>query len=333
MSDREPVGPDRVPAVSPGLGGGRDGAGGGGSAQDAGGPDMPSAGWRATLALLQRLPQAGLSRSLGHLADIRLPRSLRPAVLGGFAKAVGIDVSEAERPVTEYESLNAFFVRRLRDGVRTWPGDEAGLASPVDGVIGQRGVIRGGRLIQAKGRHYSAADLLADDHEAARYDGGAFITIYLSPRHYHRIHAPCGGGISGAVHLPGALLPVNEPAVLHVPDLFPRNERVACYIDGAAGRVAVVAVGAYNVGRISTAFDADWVGPGRSVANRPRAVPERRHYDPAVQVSQGDEIMAFHLGSTIVMLLEPGPVLAAPEPGTEVRLGHVIARRAGTPRS
>jgi phosphatidylserine decarboxylase len=317
-----------VPAVSPGVGG--DGTGG---AEDARGPDAPSAGWRATLALLQRLPQAGLSRSLGQLADIRLPRALRRAVLGGFAKAVGIDVGEAERPITEYESLNAFFVRRLRDGVRAWPGDEAGIASPVDGVIGQRGAIRGGRLIQAKGRHYTAADLLADDDEAARYDGGSFITIYLSPRHYHRIHAPCGGGIASAVHLPGALLPVNEPAVLHVPDLFPRNERVACYIDGAAGRVAVVAVGAYNVGRISTAFDAEWAGPGGSVANRRGAAPERRVYDPPVSVSQGDEIMAFHLGSTIVLLLEPGSALAAPEPGTEVRLGHVIARRDGTPRS
>jgi phosphatidylserine decarboxylase len=289
-------------------------------------PDLPSKRWRAALALLQRLPQAAMSRSLGRLADTRLPPAMRAPVIGAFARAVGIDTGEAERPVGDYESINAFFVRRLRPGARSWPGDDTTAASPVDGIVGQHGAIRGGRLIQAKGRHYSAADLLADEAAARRYDGGAFVTIYLSPRHYHRIHAPCGGSIRTASHLPGALLPVNEAAVLHVNDLFPRNERVACSIDSPIGRVAVVAVGAYNVGRISTAFDPDWAGSA-SVANRKGAAPQVRRYDPAIPVQQGDEIMAFHLGSTVIMLFEPGLDIVAPPPGAEVRLGSVLLRR------
>jgi phosphatidylserine decarboxylase len=290
-------------------------------------PDLPSKRWRAALALLQRLPQAALSRSLGRLADTPLPVSMRRPVIGAFARAVGIDVSEAEHPITEYGSINAFFVRRLRAGMRSWPDDAATAASPVDGVIGQHGTIRDGRLIQAKGRHYSAADLLADEAAARHYDGGAFITIYLSPRHYHRIHAPCGGVIRTAAHLPGALLPVNEAAVLHVNDLFPRNERVVCTIDAPVGRVAVVAVGAYNVGRISTAFDPDWAGAAGSVANRRGAAPAIRHYDPPIAVKQGDEIMAFHLGSTVIMLFEAGLRSEAPPPGAEVTLGSVLLRR------
>jgi phosphatidylserine decarboxylase len=289
-------------------------------------PELPSATWRATLALLERLPQAALSRSLGRVADVPIPRPLRRSILGSAARALGIDLSEAELPLEEYGSLNALFVRRLRPDARPVREDPATIVSPVDGIIGQVGHVRNGRLIQAKGRDYSAAALLGDETEARRFDAGLFITLYLSPRHYHRIHAPCSGVISAARHVPGALLPVNEPAVLHVPDLFPRNERVICSIDGPLGRTAVVAVGAYNVGRISTAFDPEWAGPGASVANRRGARIATRTYEPPRAIRQGAEIMAFHLGSTVVLLCEPGLELHISAPGSEVRLGDVLAR-------
>lgn len=293
-------------------------------------PELPGMHWRATLALLERLPQAALSRSLGRLADIPIPRALRRTVLGSIARTLGMDLSEAELPIDEYGSLNALFVRRLKPGARPIQESAATWLSPVDGVVGRHGRVESGRLIQAKGRDYSAGALLDDEGEARRFEGGTFLTIYLSPRHYHRIHSPCGGVVSGARYVPGALLPVNEAGVMHVPDLFPRNERVICYIDGPLGRTAVVAVGAYNVGRISTAFDAEWAGPGGSVANRGGAA-ETRSYAPPRPVAQGAEIMAFHLGSTIVALCETGLTSELPEPGTEVRLGTVLLR--GAPRA
>jgi len=162
-------------------------------------PDLPSLRWRAIIGMLERLPQASLSRALGTLADIPVAPPLRRTVLGAFARLVGIDVSEAEKNIESYTSINDFFVRRLRPGVRVWPQTNA-IASPVDGVIGQHGRISGGQLIQAKGRHYSAGALLDDASAAARYEGGTFVTIYLSPRHYHRIHAPCRGSITEARH-------------------------------------------------------------------------------------------------------------------------------------
>jgi phosphatidylserine decarboxylase len=290
-------------------------------------PDLPSATWRATLALLQRLPQGALSRGLGRIADTPIPRPMRRTVLGGIARMLGMNLAEAELPVEEYGSLNALFVRRLRTGARTMPGHDGAFASPVDGIVGQFGRIQDGRLIQAKGRSYTAAALLDDAEHARGFDGGCFLTIYLSPRHYHRIHSPCSGTIASARHVPGALVPVNEPAVLHVPDLFPRNERVICSIDGPLGRTAVVAVGAYNVGRISTAFDPEWAGPGGSVANRPGATAQTRRYDPPRAVQQGEEIMAFHLGSTIVALCAQPLEMVLPAPGSEVRLGDVLLRR------
>lgn len=291
-------------------------------------PDVPGRRWRATLHLLERLPQAALSRTLGRIADVTVPRIARRAVLGSAARALGIRLDEAELPLEEYRSINDLFVRRLRPGARSWPHDDATVASPVDGIIGQHGTITDGRLLQAKGRSYSVAALLGSDDDAAAFDGGEFVTLYLSPRHYHRIHAPCSGSIPWARHVPGALLPVNEPAVLHIPDLFPRNERIICMIAAPVGRVAVVAVGAYNVGRISTAFDDDWAGRGRTVANRRGAALETRTYDPPRRVTQGEEIMAFHLGSTVVLLMQEG---VRPEPlraGMEVRLGDVLLRTA-----
>jgi phosphatidylserine decarboxylase len=298
-------------------------------------PELPPALWRGALAALGRLPQAGLSRAVGRLTDLPVPRPLRYAVLGGFARTVGIDLSEAERPLESYGSLNEFFVRRLKPGARSWPVADAAAGCPVDGVAGRSGVVRDGQLLQAKGRWYTAASLLDDEPEARRYEGGPFLTLYLSPRHYHRIHSPAGGTIGKARHIPGALLPVNAPAVAHIAELFARNERLVCYQDGPLGRVALVAVGAYNVGRISAAFDEDWGGtadpaPGRRrrwATNRRGAAPETRVYDPPVALGRGDEIMAFHLGSTVVLLFEPGVALAAPTAGEEVRLGQQIAAR------
>ncbi len=295
--------------------------------------DHASVAWRVVLAGLARLPQGALSRVAGRLADIPLPRLLRRPVLGLFVRATGIDMSEAERGLHEYSSVNTLFVRRLRPGVRSWPGDREVVGCPVDGAAGRSGAVREGRLIQAKGRRYSAADLLGDPVAAEWFDGGSFLTLYLSPRDYHRIHSPCGGGIVGARHVPGSLLPVNPPAVAEIPELFARNERLVVLIEGPVGRVAVVAVGAYNVGRISAAFDRDWTagGSGSSVTNHRGKAASQRAYDPPIQIEAGDEIMAFHLGSSVVVLLEAGvdlePSLA---PGRCVRLGQPVARQAAS---
>lgn len=290
-------------------------------------PLAPSLPWRVALAALARLPQGLLSRAAGGLADIPLPRSLRRPVLGGFARVVGIDVGEAARELTDYPSVNAFFVRQLRPGARTFPDDPRVLASPVDGVVGQVGRVEAGRAVQAKGRSYAVGDLIGGEDRVARFEGGLFITIYLSPRHYHRIHTPIPGTIARAEHIPGRLFPVNRPAVQWVDELFVVNERLVAHIDSVAGPVAIVAVGAYNVGRISAAFDPAWSGTsGTSVTNRGAPPPPTRSYDPPIAVGAGDEIMAFHLGSTVVLLAPPRFELREEiRPEAEVRAGDVLA--------
>ena len=290
-------------------------------------PEIPPLHWRAILRLLGGLPQGAMSRGFGAVADIRLPRPLRRPVLSAFARAMGIDAAMAEKDIAEYGSINEFFVRRLRPGAHTIDASPRRPVSPVDGIVGQLGSIEKGSLIQAKGRTYTAAALLGDPLAAARFREGSFITIYLSPRHYHRIHSPCDGAIRRCDHIPGALLPVNLPSVMHVDALFPRNERLVCYVEdrsGPFGTTAVVAVGAYNVGRISAAFDPAW-RDGRHITNRRDADGESRHYDPPIPVARGDEIMAFHLGSTVVLLFDrPVTFLPGIAPGSDVTMGSAI---------
>jgi phosphatidylserine decarboxylase len=289
--------------------------------------------WSAAIAALERLPQGALSRFAGRIADLPIPRTVRRPVLAAFARATGANPAEAELPLEEYVTLDAFFARRLTPGARPWRADPSGAGCPVDGVVGQVGPIARGRIVQAKGLEYTVGELLADDELATRLADGAFVTLYLAPRHYHRIHAPSRGRIVGARHVPGTLLPVNPPSVAAVPELFARNERLICEIDGAGGDLAVVAVGATNVGRIESIFDPAWNGPRGGVTNRRRAgngrgrAVEIRRYDPPLALAAGDELMAFHLGSSVVVLLEAGRFELDPRvvPGREVRVGEPLA--------
>jgi phosphatidylserine decarboxylase len=260
------------------------------------------------------------------VADLGIPRPLRRPVLGLTARVLGMDLTEARDPLAAYGSLDALFVRHLRPGVRSWPADRAVVGSPVDGVVGSYGRIESGSLLQAKGRHYTVGELLSDGALASIFEAGSYATLYLAPRHYHRIHAPIGGPIRLARHIPGRLLPVNRPAVSRIDRLFPRNERLVTVIDtagagadGVPGAVAVVAVGAFNVGRITADFDDSLV------TNRKGAPAETRRYDPPLEVERGDGLMAFHLGSTVVLLFER-PVVFAPDlaSGREVRLGDAL---------
>lgn len=299
----------------------------------------PSLRWRLLLRVLRRLPQGVLSRATGALADLPLPRFLRGPVIEGFARVVGVDLGEVAGSPRDFKSVGAFFVRQLRKGVRSWPEDLHVVASPVDGVVGALGEIREGTVLQAKGLPYEIGELLAlpasPELDSRRFEGGRYLTLYLSPRHYHRIHAPTSGDLLRAQAVPGRLLPVNEPAIRGIPRLFPRNERLILWMDAEGALLALVAVGAFNVGRISVAFDEEWNGPrGKGVTNRPgRRGGGVREYAPPLPLSRGDEVAAFHLGSTVVLLLAPDAEGQVPElvpdlrPGTEIRLGDALTVR------
>jgi phosphatidylserine decarboxylase len=284
--------------------------------------------WRIVLALLHVLPQAQLSRLFGRIAELRLPGFIQGPLNRAFAWIFRVDLTESEGTPDDYASLSAFFVRALRPGAREYPQDPAIPVSPADGIVGACGRLREGVAIQAKGIEYDVARLLAAEADAERFRSGVYFTIYLSPRHYHRVHAPVGAELWEARAVPGRLLPVNPASVRAVRDLFPRNERLVTRMGNGRTDLALVAVGAVNVGRISATFDVDWNGPSaRGVTNRGgRPAVEVRRYDPPRRVERGEEVMAFHLGSTVILLLSSpveGTLEISPalQPGAEIRIG------------
>jgi phosphatidylserine decarboxylase len=288
--------------------------------------DFTSIRERLFINLLRWAPKNVFSRLVGACARLTLPRRLRAPVYSAFARRVGADLSEAELPLEEYPSLDAFFTRRLRPGVREIPSDPNVIISPCDGYVAEHGVASGGRMIQAKGHDYKLAALLGDTEAAARFEGGTYITIYLAPRNYHRVHFPEGGEVTGFQHIPGAAFPVNAVAVRHISGLFTKNERLVTYMDSPVGQIAAVMVAATGVGHITVTYDA--VETHARGKGRPGA-PVR--FTAPHPVTKGEDLGAFHLGSTVILVFEPNRVVLEPlERGQAILLGQPLARRASS---
>ncbi|HET6437531.1 MAG TPA: archaetidylserine decarboxylase [Anaeromyxobacter sp.] len=271
-------------------------------------------------AALRLVPQNALSRLVGALTRWRAPPFLLQAAMRAFAAHYRIDLSECPE-LHAYRTFGEFFARPLHPGLRPVVPGERVVVSPVDGTVSQGGVSAAGRLLQAKGIEYPAAALLGDPDLASRLEGGAYLTIYLSPRDYHRIHFPLGGRVTGYRYLPGRLWPVNPAAVRTVPSLFGVNERLVTLLDTPAGVCALVAVGAMVVGRVRARYDS-----GVPLTNRRGARAKRQDYPAPIPVEKGQELGAFEMGSTVVLLFEAGRVRLEPHlaPGARVRVGEAI---------
>jgi phosphatidylserine decarboxylase len=272
----------------------------------------------ATAQILRVLPRASIGRALGRLADHRWPPALGWAVIGLYSRVYDVTLDECAHR-GPWSSFDAFFTRQLRSGARQIEGDARTMVSPADGRLEAPGPIAPGGTYVVKGRPYAVEELVGDAAEARRMVGGAGVVVYLSPRDYHRVHAPVSGTIRRIRSMPGDYFPVNEVGVRHVPNLFCRNRRVSIEIeaDGGLGRVAVIMVVAMIVGRITTL----------GIDERDVPVGDH-HFDPPMRVERGDELGVFHLGSTVVVLTEApaaGEWLAAPGP---VRYGQALLRAA-----
>ncbi len=273
---------------------------------------------------LQHLaPQHILSRMAGSLANSRIPW-LRDMLIRRFIRAYDVDMDQAERPASYYSCFNDFFTRALKPGARPLAVGGEHILCPADGAISQLGRIEDGRILQAKGQSYTAAELLGGDAAlAARFDRGHFITIYLSPSDYHRVHMPAAGKLRQTTYIPGDLFSVNTTTAAAVPRLFARNERLACIFDTARGAVASVMVGAMIVASIETVWSGLVKPHGKQVI--------RTDYsrEQAPRLEAGAEMGRFLLGSTVILLFEPGKIewLDGFKPLDTVRMGQALARK------
>ncbi len=262
--------------------------------------------------LLYLLPKNLLSQVVGKAADVPWPKPLLVPLLKIFVRYYKIDMSEAEKSLQECRTLNELFTRRLKPGCRPI-AQGAQIVHPSDSRLTQCSVVVKGTIIQAKGKCYEIAKFLGGVEIANCFEGGVSLTYYLCPTDYHRVHSPVTGEICSVTYLPGELWPVNEWSVKNISNLFSRNERVVVEIERARDRVAVVLVGATNVGQISLAFDPTVRSNQKSVEGF------KTVYKAKPKIGVGEELGTFHMGSTVIVLYEKGVI-----PFERVRVGPVL---------
>lgn len=274
------------------------------------------------------LPRSAMSQWAGRLAARRRPRWLVQGAIKTYAWAYRVDLGEAEKEhPTDYDAFHALFTRTLKGSVRPIADSEAHLVSPCDGKIVEQGAISTNTRLLIKGQTYRLEELLGDAEQAEAYAGGHFAVIYLSPRDYHRVHAPSTGLVRTVSRLHGDRYPVNALGLRYVPQLFARNERVAVEQQAqAGGRVLTLLVGALIVGGIELrGFNShsDCLVLNHKQRFAANAAPMR---------DAGQELGFFHLGSTVVVCWSAdSPWGQRRDPNTSVRLGEALASRAVAP--
>ena len=259
-----------------------------------------------SLRMLRLYPKKAGSAVVGWAANRSLPLSLRPFLLGGFASRYGVNLGEAELPLEDYATLQSLFTRRLKPGLRPQEGSVPGfINSPVDGRIIACGRIEQGTAIQAKGLPYHIAELLKHDANASRFEGGHFLTLYLAPKDYHRIHVPMEGRVTAVGRVEGELWPVNEASTTHVGRLYERNRRATWAAIGTGAdaglEVAAILVGATHVGGVL--IDEKWSQGVDLPKDGALVVPDL----PCVP---GEDLGTFAFGSTVVLLVGGAKVSA-----------------------
>lgn len=283
-------------------------------------------GERSFVDSFHRAPLGWFSNAVGRISRTTLPRISRRPLYSLFARMYDVDLAAAELPLADYPTFGDFFARRLRPGSRPIARDRNAIVSPSDGRLACRGVASGDRAVQAKGRDYSLSELVCDHELADTLEGGSYLTFYLSPRDYHRVHAPIDGELTGYTWVPGAQLPVSPGFLRRFDNVFVQNERVVFRFDTALGPMALVMVAATGVGDISI--------PATGVDTRSyrgHRGPLRVDLAQPLAIERGQELAAFHLGSTVVLVFPPGAVELAGESlaraeVTPIRMGDAVAR-------
>lgn len=265
------------------------------------------------------LPQQALT-ALAHRISTASAGWIRAPLIGGFSRLYPVDRTEALEPEAGYSSFDEFFTRALKPGARRFPDDPSVVVSPSDGTLSQFGSIEAGRMMQAKGRTFSAEQLLGDAELARPFADGRFATVYLAPHDYHRVHMPAEGTLKTEVRIPGRLFSVSDRTSRVIDGLYARNERMVALFDCDRGPLAVVMVAAMLVAGIETV----WGGPGNLRPERALRIHPARD---SLTLARGAEMGRFHWGSTVVVLTGPDfpDWLGTLAPGQAVRLGQAMS--------
>lgn len=264
------------------------------------------------------IPKSLVSRLFGYIARLELPHFFLNLIITWYSRKFKVK-TEYITPPGGFKNFDDFFTRRLRDGIHATSWNKKIAVSPVDARIDQYGDILESTIVQAKGLTYTLPDLIPAD-TSKKFKNGKFITLYLSPGDYHRIHSPVSGTITGYFNIPGKLFTVQDYMVKGLEGLFVKNERIITYIQSDSGIVAICKIGALNVGRISLSY-CDLI------TNK---LFRRRqefffHENDRVPVKACEEIGVFHMGSTVILLFQKNTITFKNfKPGDKIRMGDSI---------
>ncbi|MGP1928879.1 MAG: archaetidylserine decarboxylase [Arsenophonus sp. NC-WZS1-MAG3] len=272
------------------------------------------------------LPKQWLTQLAGWLSNRKLAGFMQ-LIIKFFAKFYKVNMEEAkESEFSAYATFNEFFTRPLKEGMRPIVAGNNQLALPADGVISQLGLIMNDKILQAKGYSYSLDALLAGNYILAdQFRNGLFVTTYLSPRNYHRVHMPCDGLLTKMIYVPGDLFSVNQLTKINVPNLFARNERLICIFETSFGTIAQILIGAIIVGSIDTSWSG-CVNNQREGIIKHWIYPEKDKTG-AVYLKKGEEMGKFKLGSTVINLFKSNYIKlnSALKVGSVTRVGELLA--------
>jgi phosphatidylserine decarboxylase len=270
------------------------------------------------------LPQHFLSSLMYKITRVTWP-PFKDFIIQSFIKFYKVDMSIAEQTdAGEYNSFNAFFTRQLNSSARPVDISIQSIISPVDGSVSQYGRINKDKLVQAKGKDYTLLSLLGGDQAlAAKFTDGDFITLYLSPKDYHRIHMPMDGELQSMIYIPGKLFSVSPNTTQGIDNLFARNERVINLFKTDIGNVALIMVGAIFVGSMETV----WAGEITPNDIHKKSIQNYTTTDEKIRLPKGAEAGRFNMGSTVILLFEKEKISWAPRIATdvEINMGQQIA--------
>ena len=268
------------------------------------------------------IPQHFLSRIMGAITWSKI-KPVKNYLIKRFMDYYQIDLKEANEPNYQaYPDFKSFFIRTLKPETRPIISTPNSIASPVDGTLSQFGAIDPNqKLFQAKGFTYDLNELITNNNDLnKKFKNGAFLTLYLAPHNYHRVHMPLDGTLTQMIYVPGKLFSVNQQSVNHIPNLFTRNERVITIFNTNYGPLAVIFVGALFVGSISTVFQGQ-ITPGLT-----RTIKTWDFSHKPLVFKKGAELGYFNFGSTVILLLGDKKIDWSPNlhPQANLKMGEFL---------
>lgn len=269
------------------------------------------------------IPHHRLSRLVAGIANCKIPW-IKNFLIKTFIQKYAVDLSSAERTeIKDYSSFNDFFTRSLKPSARPIVEGNLSIASPADGYVSQAGKISAGKLFQSKADQFLLENLIRQEApQNSHYMNGEFMTLYLSPKDYHRVHMPLDGRLLRTTYVPGRLFSVNANSVDSINNLFCRNERLVCFFETDVGEMILILVGAMLVAGIRTAWD-EQVTPCQS-----RGIVIRDYSQNNIKLLKGSEMGCFQFGSTVILLFGSNVKLLHFHEQQPIKMGECIGHIA-----